>query len=148
MALQLPVPTSPRPCAEAPTQDLWSKALLKLTPEQRDEIGKQLGDAAGSGQNLFDQLQILAQEKQALATAKAWKLRLSGRNYKLRDVVGNIVSWLARFRAVADVAVSFDPTHAALPWAAVRFILQVRHDRRRRDSICFSFGIPDNHCRQ
>ena len=39
--------------------------------------------------------------------------------------VGKIVSVLKKFVAVGDVAINFDPVHAALPWAAVRFVLVV-----------------------
>ncbi|KAJ4401662.1 hypothetical protein N0V85_005470 [Neurospora sp. IMI 360204] len=37
--------------------------------------------------------------------------------------VEKTISTLNKFIAVGDVAVSFDPVHAALPWAAVRFVL-------------------------
>lgn len=30
-----------------------------------------------------------------------------------------------KFKDVGDVAASYDPVHAALPWAAVRFLLEV-----------------------
>jgi hypothetical protein len=39
--------------------------------------------------------------------------------------VEKTVSVLNKFVSVGDVAVSFDPVHAALPWAAVRFVLVV-----------------------
>ena len=43
----------------------------------------------------------------------------------LRDVFANIASLVEKFIAVGDIAVQYDPGHAALPWAAVRFLLQV-----------------------
>lgn len=43
----------------------------------------------------------------------------------LRDVLEKIAGWIDRFKVVVDVAVSCDPTHAALPWAAIRFLLMV-----------------------
>ena len=30
-----------------------------------------------------------------------------------------------KFKEVGDIAVQYDPGHAALPWAAIRFFLQV-----------------------
>lgn len=39
--------------------------------------------------------------------------------------VKRTVSVLNKFLTVGDVAVSFDPIHAALPWAALRFVLVV-----------------------
>jgi len=35
------------------------------------------------------------------------------------------VEWVKKFRDVGDVVVQYDPTHAALPWAGVRLLLQV-----------------------
>lgn len=37
-----------------------------------------------------------------------------------------IAVWIQKFVEVGDVAVSYDPGYAALPWAAVRFLLKVR----------------------
>lgn len=42
----------------------------------------------------------------------------------LRDVFSKIAGWVEKFVAVGDVAVQYDPGHAALPWAAVRLVLQ------------------------
>jgi len=42
-----------------------------------------------------------------------------------RCFVEKTVSVLNKFLSVGDVAVNFDPIHAALPWAAVRFVLVV-----------------------
>lgn len=33
--------------------------------------------------------------------------------------------WLQKFVEVGDVAVNYDPGHAALPWAGIRFLLKV-----------------------
>ncbi|KAJ4395680.1 hypothetical protein N0V85_006466 [Neurospora sp. IMI 360204] len=41
----------------------------------------------------------------------------------VRESVEQTVSVINKFLAVGDVAASFDPVHAALPWAAVRFVL-------------------------
>ncbi|KAI0547823.1 hypothetical protein F4679DRAFT_552833 [Xylaria curta] len=40
-----------------------------------------------------------------------------------RRVIENAVVVLSKFTSAVDVAVSFDPVHAALPWAAVRSVL-------------------------
>ena len=33
--------------------------------------------------------------------------------------------WVRKFVEVGDVVAQYDPGHAALPWALVRFVLQV-----------------------
>ena len=43
----------------------------------------------------------------------------------IRESVEKTVSIINKFLAVGDVAASFDPVHAALPWAVVRFVLVV-----------------------
>jgi len=42
------------------------------------------------------------------------------------DLFSKIVKWIDIFKQVGDAAVQYDPVHAALPWAGVRFLLQVR----------------------
>ena len=37
-----------------------------------------------------------------------------------------IIRWVDTFKQIGDVAVQYDPAHAALPWAGIRFLLQVR----------------------
>jgi hypothetical protein len=42
----------------------------------------------------------------------------------VRDVLERVVYWIRRFKEVGDQIVQYDPSHAALPWAAFRFLLQ------------------------
>ena len=46
-------------------------------------------------------------------------------NVVLRDIFSKIAVWIQKFMEVGDIAVQYDPGHAALPWAAVRFVLKV-----------------------
>ena len=41
------------------------------------------------------------------------------------DLFRKIVKGIDLFKQVGDMAVQYDPVHAALPWAGVRFLLQV-----------------------
>lgn len=43
------------------------------------------------------------------------------------DLFGKIVKLVDLFQQVGDPAVQYDPVHAALPWAGVRCLLQVRY---------------------
>ncbi|KAI0126034.1 hypothetical protein BJ170DRAFT_458596 [Xylariales sp. AK1849] len=119
---------------------LWAKSLGQLlagTSEERavgnrlsnfvSETASTSGVASITGDDLISELQAEAKQRQDEADAKAWKVRVGSRIWVLRDVAGKIVVWLNRFKEVGDVAVSFDPTHAALPWAAFRFVLQIRY---------------------
>ncbi|KAF3055258.1 Ankyrin repeat domain-containing protein 50 [Daldinia childiae] len=58
---------------------------------------------------------------------KQWVLYTNeaGQEVKVRDVLGKVCDWLVKFREIGDAAVQFDPGHAALPWMAVRALLQM-----------------------
>lgn len=67
----------------------------------------------------------LTEKVQKECEERAWKFPFKGRDIILRDVAGKAIYWLKAFKEVGDIAVSYDPVHAALPWAGVRFLLQV-----------------------
>jgi hypothetical protein len=95
---------------------LWLQAASKL--KLQVDLEK-----ASKGEVLTDILR-LAREKQESAAQKQWKItRRNGKVTYFRDVYGHIVSCVQKFREVGDMAVQYDPGHAALPWAAVCFPL-------------------------
>ena len=57
--------------------------------------------------------------------AGQWKLQLGGTEINVREKVEKLVGWITKFKEVVDIAVQYDPVHAALPWAGVRSILIV-----------------------
>lgn len=72
--------------------------------------------------------EILAaiEQKRDECVRKQWKYtRSNGEEVVLRDVFEKMVTWLDKFKAAGDIGAQFDTAHAALPWAAVRFFLQV-----------------------
>ena len=42
----------------------------------------------------------------------------------LHEVFSKIAGWMEKFVAVGDTAMQYDTGHAALPWAAIRLVLQ------------------------
>ncbi|MCJ1224751.1 hypothetical protein MMC12_001396, partial [Toensbergia leucococca] len=48
-----------------------------------------------------------------------------------------MIKWIDIFKQVGDSAVQYDPVHAALPWAGVRFLLQIAVN----DTAKFNFAI-------
>ena len=70
---------------------------------------------------------MIIREKQALSIQNQWKVkRKDGRDIVLRDVFNKITDSINKFKEVGDMLVQYDPAHAAIPWAVVRFVLQVR----------------------
>jgi len=68
-----------------------------------------------------------AKQKQQAWDGKRWVFTIAGRTITLKEEADKIVRWLDRFKAVGDLAVNADPVHAGLPWAGLRFLLEVRN---------------------
>jgi len=56
---------------------------------------------------------------------KEWKFSFLGDAIVMKDIVMKTLRWVHKFREIGDIAIQFDPIHAALPWAAFRFFLKV-----------------------
>ena len=70
-------------------------------------------------------IQAAAQSKLDECIRKRWKYtRSDGQKVVLWDVLERVTRWINKFKEVGDVVIQYDPGHAALPWAAIRFILQ------------------------
>ncbi|KAL8876448.1 MAG: hypothetical protein Q9198_005357 [Flavoplaca austrocitrina] len=101
---------------------LWDKAVQTLSDEDKQSINFSQPDKATI---LADVLQAAEQQKQ-LCMQKRWKFtKKNGHIIIVRDVCEKIIKWIHRFKEIGDVAVQYDPSHASLPWAAVRFFLQL-----------------------
>jgi hypothetical protein len=97
-----------------PPNSLWLQAASKL------KLQVDLEKASKS--EVLTDILSLAREKQESAAQKQWKItRRNGKVIHFRDVYGHIVSCVQKFREVGDMAVQYDPGHAALPWVAVCF---------------------------
>ena len=121
------------PANSAPPSGLWDDALKKLSEEDRSAIlssGTPSSGTPSSGSNVQrDFIQSLldaAERKRQDCDSRRWVFKRDGKNIILRDLASKIVVWVNKFKEVGDIAVNFDPVHAALPWAGVRFLLQAR----------------------
>lgn len=105
------------------SESLWEKAFSSLSN----------GDKLSVDLKNFDKRTFLietinaVEEKRQQCAAKGWKIKRDGKAIPVRDIFGRMVSWINKFKEVGDIAVQYDPAHAALPWAAVRLLLQVRY---------------------
>jgi hypothetical protein len=101
--------------------DLWEKALEALPHEDKRNVDF----------NRTDKLAILKDvltaidEKRSDCLERRWKYKKGDKEIIIRDQLEKIAEWVARFRQVGEITVQCDPGHAALPWAGVRFFLQV-----------------------
>ncbi|KAL7755782.1 hypothetical protein ACKLNR_014309 [Fusarium oxysporum f. sp. zingiberi] len=108
---------------------LWAKARENLPADVRDwlaslEQGIQL-NATGTEQ-IDALIKQTAQSQQELGRT----------SHRFKKYFDNIIRWLDKFKGIGDVVSSFDPVHAALPWAAFRFILQaILAEREQADTV-------------
>ncbi|KAI4117701.1 MAG: hypothetical protein LQ345_002125 [Seirophora villosa] len=101
--------------------DLWTKAVDSLSPEDRQAIDFSRVEKSAI---LSDVLHAAEQKKQT-CMQKRWKFtKQNGDIVIVRDVCEKLIKWVNKFKEAGDVAVQYDPAHASLPWAAVRFLLQ------------------------
>lgn len=108
--------------------NLWEEALSKLSKAEQKAV-RSIQANSDNSSILFTagmiELVTLTREKQRRCEEKAFKFQFRGQEIILRDVAEKVIVYLNKFKAIGDVAVNFDPVHAALPWAGVRFLIQV-----------------------
>ncbi|KAL8934772.1 MAG: hypothetical protein Q9216_005740 [Gyalolechia sp. 2 TL-2023] len=101
---------------------LWDKAVDRLGDQDRQLVNF---SQCNKLLLLSDVLQATELGKQS-CMQKRWKYtRKNGDVVVLRDVCEKIIKWVHKFKEIGDVAVQYDPAHASLPWAAIRFLLQL-----------------------
>ena len=105
------------------TPDLWQRAIDSLSPS----ITKSLESAKTGKRDVALAALKAAEEKRQLTLKKRWRIKKSSGEDEIivRDVVEKIIHWIRRFRDVGNQIIQYDPGHAALPWAAFRFLLQI-----------------------
>ncbi|RPB27788.1 hypothetical protein L211DRAFT_802384, partial [Terfezia boudieri ATCC MYA-4762] len=119
-----PNPSSPSlqlavdPGVDGRSNDLWAKAYHKAP----DKLKQHLAANLNNPDILQDVLQRAIQAKEA-NVAKQLKLKWGDREFDLQETADRLVRWITKFMQVGDIAVQYDPVHAALPWAGVRFVL-------------------------
>lgn len=118
------------------SNDLWTSALSRLSEPDRQNV-----TFGGQGHIVvLAELQRLTEESREQCIKKRWRLKWPGRGGEIiviRDLFSKIVGWIVRFREIGDIVVQYDPAHAALPWAGVRFLLQIAVS----DMVKFGFGV-------
>ena len=107
-----------------PSTNRWAAALNHLSSDDRQALQFDGQDKL----NILKDLQRLTEDAQATSIERRWRFRRPGRAGEtviLRDLFSKVVAWINRFKEIGDIVVQYDPIHAALPWAGVRFLLQM-----------------------
>ncbi|KAF7556665.1 hypothetical protein G7Z17_g1205 [Cylindrodendrum hubeiense] len=108
--------------AQAYAHGLWNRAFDSLS----NDLKSSLNQAATHKRDILAAVLKVAEDKREISLRRRWKFK--GRNNEtvvIRDVLEKIAKWVDCFKAIGDVAVQFDASAASLPWAAMRFLLQI-----------------------
>jgi len=104
---------------------LWEQALAsrELLTKQRkilseNSVGKDVSQIASE---IGDITASIKEERDG----KEWKVPFGEDVVNMKDIVMKTLWWVHRFREIGDIIAEYDPQHAALPWAAFRFLLKV-----------------------
>ncbi|RFU32262.1 hypothetical protein B7463_g4088, partial [Scytalidium lignicola] len=106
------------------TRDLWLEALQALSKEEQQTIQAIQSSNTSNLSVVVEDLIDLAKERRQKWEEKSYSFRFQGKKIITGDMMRKIVFWLNKFKDVGDIAVNFDPVHASLPWAGVRFLLR------------------------
>lgn len=102
--------------------NLWAQAAASLSAN--DQLPFDLNDPTIV--TSIDDILDSAKRMQEECKKNQWRYKNhKGEEIILRDVSAKVINWVNKFKAIGDTIVQYDPAHAALPWAAVRFLLQV-----------------------
>lgn len=118
-----PQPGTPR---QSSRHHILNGALQRLSDHDRATLQPFILSTTSDVNEAVERSLVAAKQKQRDCDAKRWTFTCAGRTVPLKEEADKVVRWLDRFKAVGDVAVNADPIHAGLPWAGVRFLLEVR----------------------
>ncbi|KAI9763081.1 MAG: hypothetical protein M1840_000928 [Geoglossum simile] len=104
------------------SENLWELAVAKLKPEDRQLVDFTNRDRSAV---LRDLLVLTEQKKAFCIEGRLTFTRKNGQVVVLRDLFDKITTWIEKFIEIGNIIAQYDPGHAALPWAGIRFILQV-----------------------
>lgn len=111
---------SPPAVAQSTEPSLWERAFNQLSDKDKNTLS--FPDA---NKNTFDSILEATRKSRDDCLARGVKFTFRGKDIIVRDVAEKLLTWVDKFKSIVDVAIQFDPVHAALPWAGVRFLLQV-----------------------
>ena len=103
-------------------EDLWQDAVESLSAKYIERIDLYTDDR----ETLLGDILGILKEKQQECVQKRWRYtKNNGEEIVLREVFAKITYRVAKVKDVGDGLVQYDPHHAAIPWAAIRLVLQV-----------------------
>lgn len=100
---------------------LWEAAIGRLPKKDRSAFDFTDPDLL---KTLAAVLQATEDVKD-LCYKKMWKFTWNGEQVVLRDIADKTLAWVNKFKGMVDMIVQSSPTHLAVPWAPIKYLLQV-----------------------
>ncbi|PYH92829.1 hypothetical protein BO71DRAFT_400240 [Aspergillus ellipticus CBS 707.79] len=107
------------------TTSLWARALASLPDNDQLLLNKAAAPSLPTEQILTEILTEIDVQRDRCQRDRRKTPSVGGKQLVIRDVCAKIAACVNTFVEIVDVVVSFDPVHAALPWAAVRLVLKL-----------------------
>ncbi|KAL2797362.1 ankyrin repeat-containing domain protein [Aspergillus keveii] len=100
-------------------RNLWEEAATLISKDDRTHLDFA---HASDPKRILGDIETQVHE----AKKKQWRFRKrNGEEVTVREVFEKIANWVTKFKEIGDIASGIDPLHVGLPWAAVRFFLQL-----------------------
>ncbi|ROT37869.1 hypothetical protein SODALDRAFT_324350 [Sodiomyces alkalinus F11] len=105
------------------SNDKWAEALDKLSKLDRSRFD--LAKTANcTPQRVLKDVLAATNDRKEECVKKQWKITIKGRVIVLRNILEKISVWTVKLMSLGNAAAQYDPLYTALPWAAIRLILQ------------------------
>lgn len=146
MSLGSPESTSTTDARTFAIPSSWELLIQKLPREEQDQFHEMLESMKSvcnvsnfeSGQKqikavqfktatsaLLEQFIETAQTKHQECKNRQWVVSVGGKPIVIRAIMERLIDFAKRCRDIGNIAIQYDPGHAALPWAGFVLILQV-----------------------
>ena len=116
-----PTSSSTASARDSPAESLWLKAFERLSADDQAAFPPHRGDTL----NHLESILGVTRKSQEICDKEKWRFKLGGKEVNLREPVTKVLEWVEKFKAVGDIGMQHNAASAALPWAGVRFVLQV-----------------------
>lgn len=103
--------------------DLWTKAYNELPVRYKQDLERLDNTNEPEKLEVLKQLLEDVMEAKRENIARRWKFKWGKKEINVREKAERLVGWIEKFKEVVNTSVQYDPVHAALPWAGIKFIL-------------------------
>jgi uncharacterized protein YicC (UPF0701 family) len=104
---------------------MLADALEALDDRERETIRTWLSPGTIEVHVALEEARSKAEELQVQSAVKKWSWTYRDRQMYVQDQADKLVRFIDKFKSVGDAVANIDPVHVGLPWAGVRFVLEV-----------------------